>query len=148
MGDSKEATELRRVANLNRAMCMLKLGSMSTVKELCSLVLREDTANAKALFRRAKAHVCLKEYDEAIPDLQRLLEVEPNSKEGRTLLQEAKQSRKQRDQQQSGAFARMCAGLGQLPERVGRTDDDPVVMPNLEEEYAKIAAKHGISRNY
>lgn len=142
--DQNEAAELRRVATLNRAMCMLKLGNMKVVKELCSVVLREDATNAKALFRRAKAHVSLKEYDEAIHDLQRLLEVEPASKEGRALMQEARQLRKQRDQQQSGAFAKMCAGLGQLPERVGRTDDSPVVMPNLEEEYAKIAARHGL----
>jgi len=142
--DQKEATQLRRVSNLNRAMCMLKLGSMITVKELCSLVLREDPTNAKALFRRAKAHVSLKEYDEAIPDLQRLLEVEPASKEGRALLHEARQLRKRRDEQQSRAFARMCAGLGQMPERVGKTDDGTAVMPNLEEEYAKIAVKHGL----
>jgi len=140
----KDALELRRVAQLNKAMCMLKFGNMKSVKELCTLVLKEDTANPKALFRRAKAMVALREYSEAILDLQRLLEVEPASNDGKALLREAKRLRKQNDEHQSKTFAKMCAGLGEMPERLDRRDDDLVVMPDLEQEYAKIAQKHNI----
>jgi len=144
--DQKDAVELRRVAQLNRAMCMLKFGNMKLVKELCTKVLTEDIANPKALFRRAKAMVALKEYPEAIEDLERLLEVEPNSSDGKTLLREAKRLRKQTDTHASRTFAKMCAGLGHLPERLDRRDDDIVVMPDLEQEYLKIAQKHGLPR--
>mmetsp|Transcript_29519 Transcript_29519/g.91798 ORF Transcript_29519/g.91798 Transcript_29519/m.91798 type:complete len:558 (+) Transcript_29519:93-1766(+) len=143
----KDATELRRIANLNRAMCMLKFGNFKLAKELCSKVLKEDPGNPKALFRRGKAMLALKEYTEAIEDLERLIEVEPGSGEGKTLLREAKRLRKQSDGQASRTFAKMCAGLGQLPEREDRRDDDVVVMPDMNAEYAKIAQKHGIVLN-
>jgi len=142
--DQNDAAELRRLARLNKAMCMLKLGNVKTVKELCTLVLKEDSANPKALFRRAKALVALREYPEAITDLQRLLEVEPGSGDGKALLREAKRLLKSNDEHQSRTFAKMCAGLGQMPERSDRREDDVVVMPNLEQEYAKIAQKHGL----
>jgi len=143
--DQPEAAELRRVAQLNRAMCMLKMGNMKTVKELCTSVLKEDTASPKALFRRAKAQIALREYSEAIADLQRLLEVEPSNNEGKLLLREAKRLRKQNDEHQSKTFAKMCNGLGQLPEREARSDNEVVVMPDLEQEYAKLVGQHGLS---
>lgn len=138
------AAELWRVASLNKAMCMLKMGQMKVVKELCTSVLKQDTSNPKALFRRAKAAVELKEYTEAIADLERLLEVEPASQDGRALLREAKRLRKHNDGQQSSTYARMCAGLGSLPERTDRRDDDLVVMPDLDKEMLKIAEEHGL----
>uniref|UniRef100_A0A7S1QGR4 Peptidylprolyl isomerase n=1 Tax=Alexandrium catenella TaxID=2925 RepID=A0A7S1QGR4_ALECA len=138
------ASDLRRIAQLNRAMCMLKFGNMPLVKELCTKVLKEDNSNPKALFRRAKASVALREFPEAIEDLERLLEVEPSSGEGRSLLREARRLRKQSDTHCSKTYAKMCQGLGQLPERDDRRDDDVVVMPDLEKEYSQIAQKHGI----
>mmetsp|Transcript_7640 Transcript_7640/g.15958 ORF Transcript_7640/g.15958 Transcript_7640/m.15958 type:complete len:588 (+) Transcript_7640:81-1844(+) len=142
--EQKDALDLRRVSLLNRAMCMLKMGNMKSAKSLCTEVLKEDAANPKALFRRAKASVALREYPEAIVDLNRLLEVEPSSADGRSLLREAKRLQKREDGKESVTFARMCAGLGQLPERSDRREDDVVVMPDLEQEYAKIAQKHGL----
>lgn len=142
--EQREAAQLRRVANLNRAMCMLKLGNMASVKALCTSVLSEDACNPKALFRRAKAEVAVKEYEEAIVDLERLLEIEPDSVDGRQLLREAKRKQKEGEGRQSRTFAKMCAGLGSMPERTDRREDDIVVMPDLGEEMAKIAATHGL----
>jgi tetratricopeptide (TPR) repeat protein len=141
-----DVNELRRIALLNRAMCMLKLGDVSVVKTLCTDVLSEDSQNPKALFRRAKAHLALKEYPEATTDLERLLEVEPNSREGRQLLSQAKRLRKQDDSVQSRTFAKMCGGLGDMPDRTDRTDEGLVKMPDIDAEFAKIAAKHGLPR--
>jgi len=140
----KDAAELRRAANLNRALCMLKLSKMETVKSLCTSVLAEDATNAKALFRRAKALVALKEFPEAIVDLERLQGVEPTNNEGRQLLREAKRLRTQSDARAANTFSKMCAGLGNMPERADRRDDDLVVMPDMEQELAKIAQKHGL----
>merc|ERR1712151_760651 len=43
-----------------------------------------------------------------------------------------------------GTFAKMCAGFGTMPERTDRRDDALVVMPDLDQEYAKIAQEHGL----
>ena len=50
------------------------------------------------------------------------------------LLREATRLLKQNDQKDSRVFAKMCAGLGQLPEPVTNPDAGKVTMPNLEEE--------------
>eukprot|EP00930_Biecheleria_cincta_P047157 TRINITY_DN32630_c0_g1_i1.p1 TRINITY_DN32630_c0_g1~~TRINITY_DN32630_c0_g1_i1.p1 ORF type:complete len:577 (+),score=95.23 TRINITY_DN32630_c0_g1_i1:58-1731(+) len=140
-----EAESLRQVANLNRAACLLKLNDIKTVKELCTKVLDENPQQPKALFRRAKAYMALKEYVNAAEDLQNLLDVDPANVEGQRLLKEAKLLRKKTDRQQSSTFARMCEGLGSMPERNDRKDDDLVVAPNLEEEYARISQQTGVS---
>lgn len=142
--EQPEAQEMQRLANLNRAMCMLKLGDMKTVRELCTTVLGEDAANPKALFRRAKAALALNDYEDAIVDCERLLEVEPSSRDGRELLREAKRLRKRHDSLQTSTFAKMCAGLGDLPERVAPKGEEPFVAPDLDAEYAKLAAEHGL----
>eukprot|EP00931_Biecheleriopsis_adriatica_P044611 TRINITY_DN25539_c0_g2_i1.p1 TRINITY_DN25539_c0_g2~~TRINITY_DN25539_c0_g2_i1.p1 ORF type:complete len:257 (+),score=83.10 TRINITY_DN25539_c0_g2_i1:70-771(+) len=142
--EQRKAEELRRVANLNRAACLLKLGDMKEVKELCGKVLKEDPLQPKALFRRAKAQMSLGEYEAALEDLQRLLEVEPANGEGQRLLKEARLRQKKQDKRSSNTFARMCNGLGSMPERDDRRDDDLVTAPNLDEEYAKLAAQTGV----
>eukprot|EP00929_Paragymnodinium_shiwhaense_P027467 TRINITY_DN16117_c0_g1_i1.p1 TRINITY_DN16117_c0_g1~~TRINITY_DN16117_c0_g1_i1.p1 ORF type:complete len:629 (-),score=194.83 TRINITY_DN16117_c0_g1_i1:143-2029(-) len=142
--EQPEALELRRIANLNKAMCMLKMGKMDAVVSLCSGVLKEEPGNAKALFRRAKARLEKKDAAGAIEDLTRLLEVDPSNVEGRNLLREAKRLRKAQDSHSSTTYSRMVAGLGSLPERT-RKDDDIVVMPNLDEEYARIMKEAGLA---
>jgi len=142
--DQKDAAELRRMADLNRALCMLKMGDMKKVASLCTSVLNEDPCQPKALFRRAKAQLQMKEYDEAITDLARLLEVEPTNTDGKQLMREAKRLRKQNDECQSRHFSKMCDALGELPERETRPGDGKIVMPEIDKEYEKIAQKFGL----
>jgi len=139
-----EAAELRRICWLNQAMCMLKMGNMKSVITLCGKVMSEDPDNPKARFRRAKARLEQKEYDGAIEDLNRLLEIEPTSTDGQKLLRDAKRLWKKNNERQASTFAKMCGGFGSMPERTDRRDDDIVAMPDLEAEYAKIAQRHGI----
>merc|ERR1712039_69069 len=114
------------------------------VDELCTFVLKDEPLNAKALFRRGKARIALKLYEEALQDLRKLVDIEPTSTEGKTLLREAARLHKQTNTHQSKTFAKMCAGLGDLPDRTDRRDDDLVVMPDLEQEAMNIALKHGL----
>lgn len=143
--DRSEAAELRRICWLNQAMCVLRMGNMKSVITLCDKVLTEDPTNPKARFRRAKARLEQKEYEGAVEDLNRLLEVEPNSTDGQKLLREAKRLWKKSDERQASTFAKMCGGFGSMPERTDRRDDDIVAMPDIEAEYAKIAQRHGIA---
>merc|ERR1712205_279034 len=100
-----------------------------SARSLCDDVLKEDPCSSKALFRRGSAQLELKEYDKAINDLSRLLELEPSSAEGRKLLRQAKRVKKETDKRQSPVFSRMCDALGQMPERTDRRDDDIFEMP-------------------
>lgn len=145
--DRAEAAELKRTATLNLAMCLLKLQLWSRVKELCDSVLQEHPDNPKALYRRAKARLQLKEYAEALVDLDRLLALEPRNSEGLQLLREAKRLRKENDQKESNTFAKMCSVLGAMPERSERQGEELFVAPNLDEEYARIAAELGLPQS-
>jgi len=127
--DQDAGKELRRVSRLNQAMCMLKLRNWKMARSLCDLVIKEDPCNAKALFRRGTAVLEMKDYDKAIADFSRLLEVEPASADGRKLLQQAKRAKKDTDKRQTPVFSRMCDALGTLPEPT-RKDDDVVCMPD------------------
>eukprot|EP00439_Symbiodinium_sp_Y106_P040542 s2469_g4.t6 len=139
----EEATELRRVAYLNQAACLLQLGEAAKVKELCGKVLQECPTQPKALFRRAKAEMDLQQHQAAVEDLQRLVEIEPGNAQAHQLLREVRHKLRKQDKESSKTFSRMCGGLGSMPERSDRRDDDLVVAPNLEEEYEKLSQKIG-----
>lgn len=142
-----EALELRRVAFLNEAACMLQLGEMSHVKDLCDKVLKEEPEQPKALFRRAKALLALKEHQAAVEDLQRLKEVDPSNVAGQRLLREAKEELRKQDRVSSKTYSKMCAGLGDFPEdlRAPKTSPNSLVeAPDLEEEYAKLSRETGV----
>ena len=87
---SGSALELRRLALLNEAACMLQLSQFKQVKELCDQVLREEPEQVKALFRRAKALMALKEHQAALEDLRRLRDLEPKDVAAQKLLREAR----------------------------------------------------------
>eukprot|EP00933_Yihiella_yeosuensis_P006265 TRINITY_DN11096_c0_g2_i1.p1 TRINITY_DN11096_c0_g2~~TRINITY_DN11096_c0_g2_i1.p1 ORF type:complete len:283 (+),score=78.02 TRINITY_DN11096_c0_g2_i1:24-851(+) len=142
--ERQDAKELYRIVNLNRAACLLKLGDWKTVVDLCTNYLKDDARNAKALFRRAKAFVGLKKYTDAIEDLNQLLEIESSNVEGQRLLREAKLHQKKFDKTQAFTFSKMCNAFGSMSERSDRRDDNPVVAPDLNEEYAKISAELGV----
>eukprot|EP00435_Cladocopium_sp_Y103_P028268 s79_g7.t1 len=141
-----EALELRRVAFLNEAACMLQLGEMSHVKDLCDKVLKEEPEQPKALFRRAKALLVLKEHQAAVEDLQRLKEVDPTNVAGQRLLREAKEELRKQDRASSKTYSKMCAGLGDFPEdlRAQSPGKSLVEAPDLEEEYAKLSRETGV----
>lgn len=114
--DQKAGKELRRLAQLNRAQCALRLGDPRQAKTLCTTVLKEDGASTKALFRRASASIDLKEYNEAIIDLQRLLDIEPGT-EAQQLMRKARRFMQEADKKQMPVYSKMCNALGTLPER-------------------------------
>lgn len=127
--DQKAGRELRRTAQVNKAMCALKFCNWTEAVELCTSALKEDPCHAKALYRRATAQLQLKEYASALSDCHRLLEVEPST-EGRQLLQRAQKLKKEFDRKQAPVFSRMCEALGTLPERTNTTEQKLVSMPD------------------
>lgn len=75
---------------LNIAASELELESYANAKNACDEVLLNDKHNAKAFYRRGQAHIGLKNYDEALVDLEQANRLLPNDKNIESKLQEAK----------------------------------------------------------
>lgn len=114
-GNKKKAKELKRICELNSASCYLKLKDYSEAKKNCNNVLKEDSQNAKALFRRAQADIGLNNFMDSMHDLKRLVEMDPKNMEARNLYKVAQAGQKQEDKKSKGLFANMCKALGKGP---------------------------------
>merc|ERR1711941_176428 len=115
MGNKAKAKELKKVCELNRAACQLKIKDYVAAKTSCNNALKEDSQNVKALFRRAQAECGLKNFMDCVKDLKKVLELDPQNKEARALYKEAQAGQKEEDKKSKGLFAKMCAGLGKGP---------------------------------
>ncbi|KAM0821342.1 hypothetical protein ACQ4PT_060359 [Festuca glaucescens] len=69
----------------NRAACYLKLHDFHKAAEECTSVLELDTEHAGALMLRAQTLVTLKDYQSALFDVNRLIEINPSSEVYRNL---------------------------------------------------------------
>lgn len=65
----------------NLALCQFKCKSYELVVVNCTRCLAIEANNVKALFRRAQARTSLSDFDEAIEDFKRVLEIEPDNRE-------------------------------------------------------------------
>ncbi|XP_028396977.1 peptidyl-prolyl cis-trans isomerase FKBP62-like isoform X2 [Dendronephthya gigantea] len=92
---------------LNLAACQLKLERYQHVIENCTKVLLNDSANIKALYRRAKAYTALNDFDDASADLNTALDLEPKNKEVTLLQNQLNQKRQQHDQVTARAMGKM-----------------------------------------
>ena len=72
---------LRSICNLNSAACNLKIAQYDDALQNCREVLREDSSNVKALYRRARVHRHRDEYDQAKADLTAALKLMPHNYE-------------------------------------------------------------------
>merc|ERR1712039_66489 len=78
-------------------------------------VLKEDTQNVKAIYRRAQAELGLKNFLDCIKDCKKVVELDPPNKEARALLKQAQAGQKEEDKKAKGLFANMCKALGKGP---------------------------------
>merc|ERR1712070_1144046 len=77
-------------------------------KKACATVLKEESQNVKALYRRAQAEHGLKNFSDCIRDCKRVVELDAQNKEARAL-------QKEEDKKSKGLFANMCKALGKGP---------------------------------
>ena len=70
----------------NIALVKMKKKQYRDVVDACSHILIMDENNMKALLRRASACIELQNFDGAFEDVKRVLELDPNSKEGEKLM--------------------------------------------------------------
>lgn len=72
--DKEYADKLQLAANLNLAMCNLKLKNYSEALEACKKALKLDEKNEKGMFRMAQAYSGIGDYDEAVKCFENVLE--------------------------------------------------------------------------
>lgn len=72
--------QINTTASLNIAACELKLSKFVNTRNACDEVLLSEPKNAKALYRRGQAQIELKNYDDAIKDLELANRLLPNDK--------------------------------------------------------------------
>jgi FK506-binding protein 4/5 len=79
-GDALDAAKkLRAPCYTNAAQALINQGDFRGAIAKCDKCLETDANNVKALFRRAKAKNALGDWEEAKPDLRRVLELEPGN---------------------------------------------------------------------
>lgn len=110
-----KAKELKRVCELNKAACALKLNDYQAAKTSCNTVLKDESDNVKALFRRAQADYFLQNFMDCMTDLKRLIEIDSGNTEAKRLMKQAQMGQKEQDKKSKGMYAKMCQALGKGP---------------------------------
>ncbi|XP_050297610.1 peptidyl-prolyl cis-trans isomerase D [Anthonomus grandis grandis] len=71
-------SDIRNAALLNLTAVKLKINRNKEALEFCNEIIKENPCNGKAYYRRARAKLGLKEYDEALKDLKIAYKIHPN----------------------------------------------------------------------
>jgi len=111
----KKAKDLKKVCELNKAACYLKLSDFAEAKKSCNAVIKDESQNVKAIYRRAQAEYGLKNFPECIRDCKLIVEIDAKNKDARTLLKQAQAGQKEEDKKSKGLFSNMCKALGKGP---------------------------------
>merc|ERR1712151_1405760 len=110
-----KAKDIKKACELNKTACYLKLEDYSEAKKSCTTVLKDDSQNVKAVFRKAQAELHLKNFLECIQDCKRVVQLDAQNKDARGLLKQAQAGQKEEDKKSKGLFANMCKALGKGP---------------------------------
>jgi hypothetical protein len=130
---------------LNSAACNLKFNNYSDALKNCDNVLKEDSMNVKALFRCAQANLGGKDFGICMSNLKRVIELDPQNREARTLMKEAQAGQKEEDKNSKGLFAKMCGGLGKGPIRPPAKDKSSVPDEDDEKDDSKVDEKENVA---
>jgi len=84
----EKMSELKKTLHLNLALCQLTRQRYVEAVSNCSRVLQADENSLKALYRRSKANLQLKDLQTARKDCEVLLEMQPDDKKFRQLQRE------------------------------------------------------------
>lgn len=105
--DQAKVKDLRRLCELNRAACYLKVSNYPDALSSCNTVLKEEPENVKALYRRAQCNAQLKNSPGAVADLKQVIRLDPQNKAARELFKEVQAAQKNEDQQSKDCFEKM-----------------------------------------
>lgn len=92
---------------LNSAACKLKLNDYAGAVEDCNEALVLDKDSVKALFRRGQAHAAVKDYDEAMVDLQASCKLAPGDKAIRNEIARVKKHLEERRKKEKQIYSKL-----------------------------------------
>lgn len=104
VAQKQEIKELELAANLNLALCFLKLEEFASAIKFATEALTLDPENSKALSRRGSAHVSLNHIDEARADLEAAKAKSPDDAGIKKELQRLAKLEKAHEQKERKAF--------------------------------------------
>jgi len=107
----QEVHDMELKLNVNLAQGYLKTGEFNKAIESADKALARDPANAKALYRKASAHMSLLNFAEAEEVLSTLLEAEPANAAAKALLAEAQRSAKVSERRAKQMSRKMFEGM-------------------------------------
>lgn len=116
--DKAAAKKIKLSCHLNVGACKLKLGDFKATRDSCQKALEIDGSNVKALFRRSQAFAGTKDFVEAIADLKKALEIEPQNKDVRSEYKRVRAEQAKQDKKEAGMYASMFKKMA------AQTDDD------------------------
>lgn len=91
----------------NCALAKIKINEAELAKFDCTKALSFDASNAKAFFHRASAELALGDFDDAVADTAKLLELDPSNKEAERLQKKIEIERKKSKQKEKAMFSKM-----------------------------------------
>mmetsp|Transcript_69165 Transcript_69165/g.80639 ORF Transcript_69165/g.80639 Transcript_69165/m.80639 type:complete len:439 (+) Transcript_69165:63-1379(+) len=116
--EEKQAATVVKLAALNNlAQVLINVKRYQDAIIECNKVLTTDGGNAKALFRRGKALGLADEWDEALRDLNHLLELDPSNGDAAREVQSIKAKVRAHEQSQKSKFSNMFGKLAAMEER-------------------------------
>ena len=107
--DKEAADKLQLAANLNLAMCYLKLKDFDSVLESCKKALELDAKSEKALFRMAQGHFGKGDYEEAIKCFDKVLEINKENKDASNQILLCKQKIKESNTKEKALYSKMLS---------------------------------------
>mmetsp|Transcript_43936 Transcript_43936/g.116100 ORF Transcript_43936/g.116100 Transcript_43936/m.116100 type:complete len:613 (+) Transcript_43936:28-1866(+) len=133
-----KAKELKKIADLNLALCCLKRKMWDEAKKHCDAVLKVESMNVKALYRRACALVETRDFFNAIRDCDNVLMTDPGNADAKRLKQSAKKGQKEEDMKSKALWGRMCGAFGKM-----ETPEPQPAPPESDDEGGDHGHSHG-----
>ena len=109
--NKSKSTQLQLAARLNLAMCHLKLKDYRQALETCQKALELEANNEKGLFRMAQAYQGLGEYEDAITQYNRVLEVNSQNRDAQNSVALCRQKIKEYNQKEKALYSKMFSAL-------------------------------------
>lgn len=133
--ETEEADRRRSLilaGHLNSAMCHLKMGCNLEAMNQCDKALDLDTNNEKGLFRRATAHMNMKNYEDAVADFQMVLKVDQNNKAAKNQITLAQHNMRLQREKEKQTYAGMFSKFAKLDAKKQPTKDEPKMEVNID----------------
>lgn len=112
-GKKQKVKDLALAAQLNMAMCFLKLGDNMEAKEACVKAVALKADSDKAFFRFGTAEANMKNYDSAIKQFQRVLDIDPANKAAKNQISVMQQKIKADKAREKKLYANMFAKMAE-----------------------------------